>query len=72
MFASSFLEGDAKTWFTDYFEKPGNTPLFMEDWTLFTDELHRNFGVEDELAVAEEDLRRLAFSDKDHATYFTA
>jgi hypothetical protein len=72
MFAGSFLEGDAKTWFTDYFKDPDHTPLFMEDWTLFTDELQRNFGVEDELGAAEADVHRLTMSEKDHATYFTA
>ena len=44
----------------------------MEDWTLFTIELHRNFGLEDEIGAAEDDLRRLAMMDRDHATYFTA
>lgn len=71
MFAGSFLEGDAKSWFTDYFKDPANVPAFMDDWTLFTIELHRNFGLEDEIGAAEEDLRRLQMSDKDHATYFT-
>jgi hypothetical protein len=72
MFAGSFLEGDAKTWFTDYFKDPANIPAFMSDWTLFTIELQRNFGLEDELGAAEDDLRKLTMSDKDHATYFTA
>jgi hypothetical protein len=72
MFAGSFLEGDAKTWFTDYFKDPNNIPLFMEDWPLFVAELHRNFGLEDEVGAAEEDLRKLSMVDKDHATYFTA
>ena len=34
MFAGSFLEGDAKTWFTDYFKDPNNTPIFMEHWAV--------------------------------------
>jgi hypothetical protein len=72
MFAGSFLEGDAKTWFTDYFKDPANIPAFMSDWTLFAIELQRNFGLEDELGAAEDDLRKLSMSDKDHATYFTA
>jgi hypothetical protein len=72
MFAGSFLDGDAKTWFTDYFKEANNIPLFMEDWTLFTDELQRNFSVEDELGAAESDVNRLTMSEKDHATYFTA
>jgi hypothetical protein len=72
MFAGSFLEGDAKTWFTDYFRDPANVPAFMSDWTLFTIELQRNFGLEDELGAAEEDLQNLTMVDKDHATYFTA
>jgi hypothetical protein len=72
MFAGSFLEGDAKTWFTDYFKDPANIPAFMSDWTLFEIELQRNFGLEDELGAAEDDLRKLSMSDKDHATYFTA
>jgi hypothetical protein len=71
MFAGSFLEGDAKTWFTDYFRDPANIPAFMSDWTLFTIELQRNFGLEDELGAAEEDLQNLRMQDKDHATYFT-
>lgn len=72
MFAGSFLEGDAKTWFTDYFHDPANIPPFMSDWTLFAAELHSNFGLEDELGAAEEDMRRLTMTDKDHASYFTA
>jgi hypothetical protein len=71
MFAGSFLEGDAKTWFTDYFKDPYNTPLFMEDWDLFGDELQRTFGLNDELGAAEEDLRHLTMSDRDRATFFT-
>src|SRR6201999_3760912 len=31
MFAGSFLEGDAKTWFTDYFRDLANIPTFMSD-----------------------------------------
>ena len=72
MFAGSFLEGDAKTWFTDYFHDPANIPAFMSDWTLFTIELQRNFGLEDELGAAEEDLGKLTMADKDRASYFTA
>ena len=72
MFAGSFLEGDAKNWFTDYFHDPANTPAFMSDWTLFVAELQSNFGLEDELGAAEEDMRRLTMADKDHASYFTA
>jgi len=71
MFAGSFLEGDAKSWFTDYFQDPDGVPAFMEDWTLFVAMMHHNFGLEDELGAAEEDLRRLVFADSDHATYFT-
>lgn len=71
MFAGSFLEGDAKTWFTDYFHDPANIPAFMSDWTLFVAELQANFGLEDELGAAEEDMRRLTMADKDHASYFT-
>jgi hypothetical protein len=72
MFAGSFLEGDAKVWFTDYFKDPANIPAFMSDWMLFAIELQRNFGLEDKLGAAEDDLRKLSMSDKDHATYFTA
>src|SRR6201999_444734 len=72
MFAGSFLEGDAKTWFTDYFRDPANIPTFMSNWELFSIELQRNFGLEDEVGAAEEDLRKLSMSDRDHATYFTA
>ena len=72
MFAGSFLEGDAKTWFTDYFKDPDNTPVFMEHWGLFIGELQRNFGLEDEIGAAEEELQKLVMSDRDHATYFTA
>ena len=72
MFAGSFLEGDAKTWFTDYFHDPANIPPFMSDWTLFVIELQNNFGLEDELGAAEEDMRKLTMTDKDHASYFTA
>src|ERR1700753_3178607 len=71
MFAGSFLEGDAKTWFTDYFKDPANTPTFMSDWTLFAIELQRNFGLEDKLGAAKDDLRKLSMSDNDHTTYFT-
>jgi hypothetical protein len=72
MFAGSFLEGDAKTWFTEYFRDPTNIPAFMSDWTLFIIELQRNFGLEDKLGAAEEDLQNLSMQDKDHATYFIA
>ena len=72
MFAGSFLDGDAKTWFTDYFKDPARIPAFMDDWTLFTIELQRNFGLEDEIGAAEDDLRRLTMTDRDHATYFMA
>jgi hypothetical protein len=72
MFAGSFLEGDAKVWFTDYFKDPANIPAFMSDWTLFAIELQCNFGLEDELGAAEDDLCKLSMSDKDHTTYFTA
>ena len=72
MFAGSFLEGDAKLWFTDYFHDPTNIPAFLSDWTLFTIELQHNFGLEDELGAAEEDMRNLSMTNKDHASYFTA
>jgi hypothetical protein len=72
MFAGSFLNGDAKSWFTDYFKDPANIPAFMEDWTLFTIELQRNFGLEDEIVAAEDDLCHLQMTDCDHTTYFTA
>lgn len=72
MFAGSFLEGEAKQWFTDYFRDPTNVPAFMSDWELFVIELQRNFGLEDELGAAEDDLRKLVMTDKDHATYYTA
>jgi hypothetical protein len=72
MYAGSFLEGDAKTWFTDYFHDPSHMPAFMSDWALFVIELQQNFGLEDELGAAEEDMRLLTMSDKDHASYFTA
>jgi hypothetical protein len=72
MFAGSFLDGHAKKWFTDYFKDPTQVPLFMDDWELFTIELHRNFGLEDEVGAAEEELRKLVMSEKEHATYFTA
>jgi len=72
MFAGLFLEGNAQTWFTNYFHNPDNVPPFMSNWTLFVAELQCNFGLEDELSVAEEDLRKLTMSDKDHATFFTA
>ena len=39
---------------------------------MFVEELQRNFGLEDELGAAEEDLRKLTMSDKDHATFFSA
>src|ERR1700742_1078121 len=71
LFAGSFLEGNAKSWFTDYFKPLANVPAFMSDWTLFTIELQRNFRLEDEIGAAEDDLRRLMMMDKDHATYFT-
>src|SRR6202000_579331 len=69
MFAGSFLEGEAKTWFTDYFKHPANVPTFMDDWTMFVAVLQRNFGLEDEVGAAEEDLCKLTMSDKDHITY---
>ena len=47
MFAGSFLEGDAKSWFTDYYKNLANIPAFMNDWTLFTIKLQHNFGLED-------------------------
>jgi hypothetical protein len=72
MFAGSFLEGDAKSWFTDYFKDPANIPTFMDDWALFIIELQRNFGLEDEIGAAEEELRKLTMNDRDHATYFVA
>src|SRR5215469_1436090 len=72
MFAGSFLDGDAKSWFTDYFKDPARIPAFMDDWNLFTIELQRNFGLEDEIGAAEEELRKLSMNDRDHATYFTA
>ena len=71
MFAGSFLKGDAKQWFTNYFQDLDNIPEFMEDWTLFVATLYHNFGVEDELAASEDDLRKLVFAESDHATYFT-
>lgn len=72
MFAESFLDGDAKSWFTDYFKDLANIPAFMDDWTLFIIELQCNFGLEDEIGATEEDLRQLHMVDRDHATYFTA
>jgi hypothetical protein len=72
MYAGSFLEGDAKTWFTDYFHDASRVPAFMSDWSLFVNELQQNFGLEDELGAAEEDMRLLTMTDKDHASYFTA
>ena len=71
MFAGSFLEGDAKLWFTNYFQDPDTIPEFMNDWSAFVTVLYHNFGLEDELGAAEDDLRRLIFADADHATYFT-
>jgi hypothetical protein len=72
MFAGSFLEGDAKAWFTNFFHDPANIPPFMLDWTLFTIELQRNFRFEDKIGTAEEDLHKLVMTNKDHVTYFTA
>src|SRR5215469_16266393 len=72
MFVGSFLDGDAKSWFTDYFKDPARILAFMDDWNLFTIELQRNFGLEDEIGAAEEELRKLSMNDQDHATYFTA
>jgi hypothetical protein len=72
MFAASFLEGDAKSWFTNYFRHPASLPAFMSKWDLFVAELQLNFGLEDELGVAEEDMRRLTMADSDHASYFAA
>lgn len=72
MFAGSFLEGEAKQWFTDYSRDAAHIPAFMSDWELFVIELQRNFGLEDELGAAEDDLRKLVMTDKDHATYYTA
>lgn len=72
MFAGSFLDDYAKTWFTDYFKDPARIPAFMDDWELFTIELQRNFGLEDEVGAAEEELRKLNMADRDHATHFTA
>jgi len=43
----------------------------MLNWVLFVGELQWNFGLKDELGAAEEDMRKLAMSDKDHATFFT-
>jgi hypothetical protein len=72
MFAGSFLEGEPKIWFTDYFKDPERIPAFMSDWTLFLMELQRNFGLEDELGAAKEDLRKLSMTDRDHASHFSA
>lgn len=72
MFAGSFLEGDAKSWFTNYFSHTTDLPTFMSDWMLFTAELQLNFGLADELGAAEEDMRKLSMSNEDHASHFTA
>lgn len=72
MFAGSFLDGYAKSWFTDYFKDPAGLPEFMTTWPLFCAELKRNFGLEDELAAYEADLNNLSMSDKDHCVAYTA
>jgi hypothetical protein len=52
--AGSYLKGDPKKWFSNYFLLPEDQqPAWFGTWTLFRNELHRYWGLEDPKAAAE-------------------
>lgn len=71
--AGSFLKGDPKKWFSNFFLLPPESrPLWLLSWEDFRIELRRTWGLEDPEGAAEEDLRRLRMTDKDRVAYFTS
>jgi hypothetical protein len=73
LFARSYLKGNLKKWFTNFFHLPPNQqPAWLRSWINFKDLLRRQWGLEDPEGAAEAELRKLSMADKDHAMYFTA
>ena len=71
--AGSFLKGDPKKWFSNYFLlSEMDRPLWFHSWIGFKEELRRCWGLEDPEGAAETELRKLSMSDKDHVSYFTS
>jgi Retrotransposon gag protein len=71
--AGSYLKGDPKKWFSNYFLLPEDQrPAWFGTWALFRNELHRYWGLEDPEAAAKSEVRGLIMSDKDHVTYFAS
>jgi hypothetical protein len=71
--AGSYLKGDPKKWFSNFFLLPADQqPAWFDSWTDFKDELRRHWGVEDPEAAAESELKALTMTDKDHVSYFAS
>jgi hypothetical protein len=71
--AGSYLKGDPKKWFSNFFLLPvQERPFWFLSWEDFKIELRRSWGLEDPEGAAEAEISRLKMIDKDHVAYFTS
>jgi hypothetical protein len=72
LFAASYLSGPASAWFVPFSDVTKPSPLWLDNYVLFTEELQRLFGDPNYIATAERNLRRLRMrEDSSIATYNT-
>jgi hypothetical protein len=70
-YALSFLKEPALDYFEPYLlDDPTDEPLWVSDYTAFTEELYLYFGPYDQVANAEVELKNLVMKDNHKATRF--
>jgi hypothetical protein len=70
-YALSFLKEPALGYFEPYLvDDPADEPLWVSDYTAFTEELYLYFGPYDQVADAEVELKNLVMKDNHKATRF--
>jgi hypothetical protein len=73
LFAGSYLKGNPKKWFTNFFSLPKNKqPAWLSSWVQFEEVLQKHWGLEDPEGAAEAEMQKLLMADKDHVIHFTA
>jgi hypothetical protein len=71
--AGSYLKGDPKRWFSNFFRQPpAARPAWFSSWSDFKDELRKTWGLEDPEGAAESDIKHLHMNDKDHVAHYTS
>lgn len=71
--ASSYLKGDPKKWFNQFFMLPeGQRPTWIHSWAEFCEVLRKHWGTEDPENDAEIEIRRYKMKDSERAISFTA